>query len=353
ADPVGDTYALPIHGEKYGVAYTCNDTFGTVELGFFTIAEYPALELAMTCGAPSTVSLGGTFANGVAQARYDLTFGRTKQFNINSGDTYATAVMPGTHDVIVQRVVSNQAVDTLVVRDLQVTAATTLALDMSLALATRASTVDVTAPGATGISVTTVLVTNNGSSTLMSYDPAAPFTALFLPAAQASADDRYQERIQISQGTQSASITRIVDQPTAQTVTAPPLLGAVSASIAGTAPGPRITSQWTAYPGAIGYTWTANQIRTTGCPDAAALCGATWTANVSTGWLGTAPTAFTMPDLAALAGWHPNFDFAAGAAIDGFVQGIAYPVGTGDLLDQTLVLGAERRLVSAQFSITP
>jgi hypothetical protein len=122
-----------------------------------------------------------------------------------------------------------------------------------------------------------------------------------------------------------------------------------------TTPYPRLSSTWTAYAGAAGYTWVASQ--TPGNSGNGNACGSgnctiVWSAQLSAGVLG-ASGVFTMPDLSGLAGWNPALQMVAGARANGAVQAMTSSGAHDFPVAVPPAAGTRRTFATTSFSVTP
>lgn len=367
--PSGEVYTLPIYSPVYAVAWTCisagpvsNSTVRQVNELQFAVAERTSLtvEVPPRCSdSYTTVNLHGTLANpGIATA-YAVKWG-DRSATVNQQGQYQMQVVPGTHDLIVLAGSSFSAngeivaSDAIVQRGVAVNAATQLDLDANDEEGVQSFAVDNLFGGTRQTSSTTLYA--HGTTATLVNDSSIPFENEALAGDQMDAGDVYDQQMTVaslSGITSSSSATATPDDETWSDV---PALGTVTATTT-MAPNPRLTSTWTHYADAIGYTWGATQTpgnsgQGNGCGNNGGTCTIVWTAQLSAGVIGDQGT-YTMPDLAMLAGWNPALQMVAGTRIGGGVQAMTSSA-TGDF--PALVppaVGTKRTFATGLFSVTP
>ena len=211
---------------------------------------------------------------------------------------------------------------------------------------------DVNLSGGVRDSTATILYANGTTAQLVS--DATPFYETeSLADDQMIAGDVYDQQMTVASIGSSVATSLATATPDVLEWVAPPDLGAVTTT-AVTTPYPRVTSTWTAYAGAIGYTWLGSQsspaVGTNPC--GTGTCSITWSAQLSAGVIGAAGS-YTMPDLSGLAGWNPALQMAAGTKVAGGVQAMT-STGTGDFPALVPpVAGTSRTFATGELSVTP
>lgn len=368
--PSGETYTLPIFSPVYAVVWTCMSP-GTgpgaalrqVNMYQFAMAERTELtvEVPPRCSDQGgNVVLHGTLDNSQFLNDYVVKFG-DRTATVGDNDEFTLATPPGTHDLIVLggssftgngEVVATAA---LVQRNLTVTGNTDVSVDAADLEPVQSFAVNNLFGGVKQTS-TVNLYTANGTLAPLVSDSSFPFSNASLAADQMAGGDIYDQQLAVAQftGAYVASSTATT-APGDETWVDVPALSAVT-STTSTAPYVRVTSAWTAYPGAVGYGWLATQ--TPGNTGSGNPCGGsgnctiTWTALLSAGVIGTNGS-YEMPDLSALPGWSPALQLVAGAQIRGGVQAMT-STGTGDF--PALVppaAGTHRTFATGVFAVTP
>lgn len=351
--PSGETYTLPIYAPVYAVAWTCiaagaqpNSTLRQVSELQFAVSERTALtvEVPPRCSdAYTTANLHGTITNTGIATTYTVKWG-DRTATANQQGQFAMQVPVGTHDLIVLTGSSFNtsgelvATDAIVKRSVTVNAATQVDVDGSDEEAVQSFAVNNMFNG----NVSTTLYAS-GTTAVMVNDSSFTFENESLADDQMAAADVYDQQMTMTGIGTIASESSATATPGDETWVDVPALGTVTGT-ATMAPNPRITSTWTHYANAVGYTWGAVQ--------APANTTITWVAQLSAGVIGDQGT-YTMPDLSALTGWNPALQMVAGTRIGGGVQAMTSSA-TGDfppLLPPTV--GTKRTFATGQFSVMP
>jgi hypothetical protein len=364
--PSGEVYTLPIYAPVYAVAWTCiaagaqpNSTLRQVSELQFAVAERTALtvEVPPRCSdAFTTANLHGTVSNTGIATTYTVKWGDRSAVTNQQGQ-YAMQVVPGTHDLVVLAGSSFStsgeivASDAIVQRDVTVNAATQVDIDGNNEESIQSFAVNNMFSG----NATTTLYAK-GTTAVMVNDSSFSFENESLAADQMAASDVYDQQLTMTGIGTSASESSATATPADETWVDVPALGTVTGT-ATMAPNPRITSTWTHYANAVGYTWGAVQVpgnggQGNGCGANGGTCTITWSAQLSAGVIGDQGT-YTMPDLSALTGWNPALQMVAGTRIGGGVQAMTSSA-TGDfpaLVPPTV--GTQRTFATSQFSVMP
>ena len=350
--PTGDLYTLPIYSSVYAVAWTCIGIAGqlrTVSELQFTVSERPALVVdipARCTDALPTVTLKGTITNTSMLTNYSVRFG-DRSATVNDGQ-FMMQTPPGTHDLVVLSAgsiaVGGDAVASgaIVQRNLVVNAATSVTLDGNDDEDTQSFSVD-NLPGGFAVkdSATTLLYAN-GTVAPISTDSSSAYETESLADDQMVATDVYDQQMSVTSGTTVTTASVATAHPGDIAWADVPAIGTVTGVVL-TTPYPRITTTWTTYPNALGYTFGATQTSTAGT--------VVWTAQFSS-TIGDAGM-YTMQDLTQLAGWNPALQMVAGAKISGRVQAMT-STGTGDFPALVPpVVGTHRTFATGQFAVTP
>jgi len=360
--PSGEVYTLPIYAPVYAVAWTCisagavtNSTARQVNELQFGVAEKTAItvEVPPRCSdAYTTANLHGTVSNTGIATTYVVKWG-DRTATTNQQGQYAMQVVPGTHDLIVLAGSSFStngdlvASDAIVQRNVAVTAATQVDIDGNDEEAVQSFGVNNMFSG----SVSTTLYAH-GTAAAIVTDSSYPFENESLAADQMVAGDVYDQVMTESSLGASTSQSSATATPDDETWVDVPALGTVTATTS-----TKISSTWTHYPSAVGYTWGATQTpgnsgQGNGCGANGGTCTITWTAQMSAGVIGEQGT-YTMPDLSMLTGWNPALQFVAGTRIIGGVQAMTSSA-TGDF--PALVppmVGTQRTFATGLFSVQP
>ncbi|MEO6772050.1 MAG: hypothetical protein ABI467_03400 [Kofleriaceae bacterium] len=371
--PSGETYTLPIYAPVFGVAWTCisggaqpSSTQRLVSELQFAVSERTALtvEVPPRCSdAYTTVNLHGTIANQGIATSYVVNWG-DRTAVANSQGQYAMQVAPGTHDLFVfagssfttgTGTTGGELVATaaIVRRGVTISAATQLDLDGGDQENVQSFQVDNLFGGTKQTASTTLYA--NGTVAPLVTDSTIPFETEALATDQMATGDVYDQQLTVATFGASTSASTATASPSDETWAAVPALGTVT-STSTLAPNPRVTSTWTHYPSAVGYVWAGTQTPAStgqnGCGGNGGACSILWTAQLSAGVIGDQGT-YTMPDLAALAGWNPALQMVAGRPIGGGVQAMT-STATGDfppLVPPTV--GTQRTFATGEFSVTP
>jgi hypothetical protein len=363
--PTGDVYTLPIHSPAYSVAWTCIGAGGVTsqlrqvsELQF-AISERTALSVDVPprcTDAISTVQLKGTISNSGPATTYIIKFGdRTAIANQQNQFTILTP--PGTHDLVVLSTGSiNIGTDTVVSsayvqRDLTVAGTTNVMVDANNLEAVQSFDVNLLTGGVRD-STATILYANGTTAQLVA--DATPFYETeSLADDQTTASDVYDQQMTVASQGSSVSSSLATVTPDVLEWAAVPDLGAITMT-AVTTPYPRVTSTWTSYANAIGYTWLGSQtpLSSGNNPCGSGTCSIAWSAQLSAGVIG-ATGSYTMPDLSGLAGWNPALQMVAGTKVSGGVQAMTSS-GTGDFPPLVPpVVGTSRTFATGELSVTP
>lgn len=361
--PTGDKYSFMINAPSYGVAFTCIANIPgmnasqsrTVTTAHFAVGERNAitLDVPSRCSDRSQglVTLSGNVSNRPASGVLVVQFGTRTAFVGTQTGNFTLQTPPGTRDLIVSHAVPEgngeyYVDETLVVRDLAVTGATTRTLDFTNAVATDFYPVTVDAPNARVIASTTLYTANGTTASLVRES--ANWETDSLATSQRRTTDVYDQSIAVSTLGQGATVTHATNTVGEQTYVAPAALGTVMATVPTKTPYVTLQSTWPAYANAVGYLWTASQ--TGGCTNMA--CTTTWFAYVSPGVSGTQP-GFRMPDLAGLTGWKKDFELTSGQPAVGSVTAITSSAGAGDFPTGIPAAGTNRAFVRSDYGLTP
>jgi hypothetical protein len=351
--PTGDVYTLPIYSPVYAVAWTCVGNAGQLrqvsELQF-AVSERTALSVdvpARCTDALPTVALHGTITNTAILTNYVVRFG-DRSAVVTQQDTFTLQTPVGTHDLVLLSagsIASNGDTvvsDAMVQRNVTVTAAMDIAVDANDIEAVQTFGV-ANLMGGTKQSTTTLLYANGTTAPLV-VDSTQPFYETeSLADDQMIGTDVYDQQMSVSTTGTIAMSSLATASPSDITWADIPAIGAVTGT-AMTTPYPRITSTWSKYAGAVGYTWGATQAANGGT--------IVWSAQLSPAVVGDAGS-FTMPDLSGLVGWNAALQMVAGTRIGGGVQAMT-STGTNDF--PPLVppsVGTERTFSTGEFSVMP
>lgn len=366
--PTGDTYSFTVSAPVYGVAYGCiGNTIGTtttqlrsVTTAFFAVGERTALtfDVPARCTDRNSmgVALSGTVTNRPTNGLLIVQFGgRTAYVGSQTGN-FMLQTPPGTHDLVIEhaQLLGNGEyyVDEVAVeRDVAVTAPTQKTIDFNAeSQTTQFYNVSVDAFNAR-VLATTTLYTANSTAIGVVRESSSWETASLSPD-QMRATDVYDQLISVSTTGANATVTHATSDPSDQTFVAPDPLGAPAASIATKMPYPIVQTSWPAYPDAVGYAWSAQQLLSTQQCGSNVACQIAWTAYLSPGVTGAMP-AFRIPVLSDLAGWKAAFQFASGVAVTGAVTAQTSSAGAGDFPPGVPANGTDRTFVTSAFSVTP
>src|SRR5450432_962480 len=263
--PSGDVYTLPIYAPAYSVAWTCISAGGTLQARQvselqFAISERTALSVDVPprcTDAYSNVQLHGTISSSGPATTYIVKFGdRTAIANQQNQFTIVTP--PGTHDLVVLSTgginIGNDLVTSTayVQRNLTVTASMDVMVDANNLEDVQSFDVSLLTGGVRN-STATILYANGTTAQLVA-DSTPFYETESLADDQMIAGDVYDQQMTVASLGSSVSSSLATATPDVLEWVAPPDLGAVTATAALT-PYPRVTSTWTAYADAIGYTW--------------------------------------------------------------------------------------------------
>ena len=361
--PSGEVYTLPIYAPVYAVAWTCisgaaQTSQRQVSELQFAVSERTSLtvEVPPRCSdAYMTANLHGTIANTGIATTYTVKWG-DRTATANQQDQYAMQVVPATHDLIVLTGSSFStsgelvASDAIVQRNVTVSGPTQVDVDGSDEEAVQSFSVNNMFSGSTS---TTLYA--NGTAAALVTDGSFPFENEALAADQMASADVYDQQLTMTGIGTIASESSATAAPSDETWVDVPALGTVTGTST-MAPNPRITSTWTHYASAVGYTWGAVQSPGNSGPGNGCggngTCTITWTAQLSAGVIGDQGT-YTMPDLSGLAGWNTALQMVAGTRIGGGVQAMTSSA-TGDF--PALVppaVGTKRTFATGEFSVMP
>ena len=283
--PTGNNYTLPIYSPAYSVAWTCIGAAGATQARQvsevqFAISERTALgiDVPPRCtDAYTFVQLRGTISNSGPVTTYTVKFG-DRTATANQQNQFTILTQPGTHDLVVLSAGSiNIGTDTVVSnayvqRNLTVAGTTTVMIDAVNLEPAQSFDVNLLTGGVRD-STATILYANGTTAQLVA--DATPFYETeSLADDQMIASDVYDQQMTVASLGSSVSTSLATATPDVLEWTAPPDLGPVTATAA-TTPYPRVTSTWTSYADAIGYTWLGAQ--------ATPGVSITWSAQLSTG----------------------------------------------------------------------
>lgn len=365
--PSGDTYSLPIHAPSYGVAYGCiGNVSGSTQLRTVTIAQFAVGERTeLTLDVPArcsdrggdTVTLSGTVENRAFGGVTVVQFGDRTAFVGNVSGNFTLQTPPGTHDLVVAHAISEGngeffVDETLVVRDVAVTGATSRTIDFSAAEPTQSFPVIVNI-NSTNVRVvaSTTLYTANGT-TLGTVRESQGWESIALADAQMRTSDVYDQAIALAVPGQGVTLTNATSTPGAQTFVPVPLLGMPSTSVPARMPYPILQTTWPAYDNSVGYAWSASQQPGWQQCGGNQSCTIAWTAYLSPGVTGATP-GFRMPALADLPAWKPAFELVDNAQVVGSVTAVTSSAGAGDFPPGTPASGTRRAFVRGDFAVTP
>jgi len=372
--PTGDVYSLPISSGRYAVAWTCvTNTGGTggvtglrqTDLFYSTVAEHPSLTRAIAARCTdriTTVTLSGVVSNLTASGRTLASYSDLSAVVSPTIGNYTLATPTGTRDLLVMHTpilvggggVTDVAIDEAIVqRGLAVTANATANVDFTTAAATQTFPVTVALTGNQRATVSTTLYTAGGTIAELVHDTAAPFETTSLAAAEMRGSDVYDQSITVAALGQLATVSNATATPAAQTYVAPSPLGGATATVPTTTPYPEVKTTWAAYTNAIGYDWTVSQsLNGTACGAGVPTCTVAWTADLTAGWIGSAPS-YQMPDLSKLTGWNASLQLVTGTQAAGSVAAVTSSAGAGDFPLGIPTAGTKRTLVASDYTVTP
>lgn len=364
--PTGDTYAFEINAPSYGVAFAC---IGNVQTGgggtsivrSVTSAHFAVSErTSVTLDVPSrcsdrqggSVTLSGNVSNRPFSGVLVVQYGSRSAFVGSQSGNFTLQTPPGTRDLIVSHAVPTGNGDfyideTVVVRDLAVTANTMQQIDFSEAAETEYLDVDVPTTNAR-VTAGTTLYTANGTTASLTRRTSS-WESDVLAASQRRATDIYDQSITVSSFGRGVTLTQASSSPGAQTFVAPAAFGDVSASIAAQQPYVVLDTEWPAYADAIGYTWSATQQGP--CNNNSTQgCATVWTASLSPGVTGAMP-AYRMPDLSGLTGWKADFELDGNSPIVGNVTAVTSSAGATDFPTGIPADGTQRAFVRTDYGL--
>jgi len=367
--PSGDTYTFTVNSPSWGVAWTCdaavNGQNGAVSLrnvteAHFAVAERTTLTMDVpprcTDRDPPLVALSGT-VNNRSGGFYVVNFADRSAIVSQQG-TYRILTPAGTHDLVLRHLQFTGSTndytiaETAIDRGVAVTADTVHDLDASVAVATQAFNVDVTAPQNGRAQATTLLYTAGTTQATMAR-LGQNYQSVALDPTQAVTGDVYDQQILVAAAGQTAIVTNATATPDAQTFTAPAPLGGATSTVPAATPYPQISTTWAPYASTIGYVWTATQQPTFQQCGGTTPCAITWTALLSPGVTGNSP-GYRMPDLSSLTGWDPAVAFVTGAQVAGYAEADVSSGGASDFPAVTPpAAGTQRVMVRSDFTVTP
>jgi hypothetical protein len=365
--PTNSTFTLTIHAAAWSFAWACIPVAGTsrVQLASFSVSEKTSLTEYLPVGcsdaAGMAVQLSGTVTglpqNGGGGAFVAAWGNREALVNAQGTDgTFQMNVLPGTHDLLIAHVTAtggfggDAIVDAAAIaRNVTVNGATMAnAVDFGTA---NGSTVPVTVASGSAtarITVVTRFFSAGGTIAELVRDTAAPFESNGLAASPGASGDIYNQQISVTDNGATATVQNWTATLAAQTYNAPAGLGGATGTVTTSTPYPEISSMWSAYTGAVGYSWDAQQGG--GVGGGAAL---EWTADLSPGYLGGSPH-YQMPDLSMLTGWNAGWQFQAGTPVLGSVTAQTSSGGIGDFPPPSpAAIGTHRAFVDSRWTVTP
>lgn len=350
--PSGDVYSLPIYSPVYAVAWTCVGNAGQLrqvsELQF-AVDERTSLDVdvpARCTDALPTVALHGTITNSAAFTNYVAKFG-DRSVLVNQQGTFTLQTPVGTHDLVVLATgsinVGNDTVASaaLVERNITVSGPMELAIDASDTEAVQSF--DVASLMGGSRDSTTTLLYAHGTTAALVVDTTPFYETEALAEDQMVGSDIYDQQMTVASIATSAMTSVATATPGDITWTDITAIGAVTGTVT-TTPYPRVTSTWSKYADAVGYTFGATQLANGGM--------IVWSAQLSPAVVGNAGS-FTMPDLSGLVGWNPALQMVAGKVVTAGVQAMT-STGTNDF--PPLVppaVGTHRTFATGGFSVTP
>ena len=228
--PAGDTYSFMINAPSYAVAYACIGNVAgnqasqqrSVTAAHFAVGERTELTLDVParCSdrAVGGVTLSGNVNNRPTGGVIVVQFGGRTTFVGNQTGNFSMQVPAGTRDLVVSHVVpagnGDYYVDeTVVVRDLAVTAATMHSIDFSTSDVTSFYTVDASAaPMNARVVASTTLYTANGTTASLVRE-AQNWETDALAAGQMRATDIYDESIAVTRDGGGATLTHATTTP--------------------------------------------------------------------------------------------------------------------------------------------
>lgn len=362
--PAGDVYSFDVNAPSYGVAFACigrsttggSATVRSVTSAHFAVSERTSLTLDVParCSdrAPTAVMLTGTVTNRPFTGVLVVQFGTTSTFVSNQSGNFTLRTPPGTHDLVISHAVPTGNGDfyvdeTLVVRDVAVTANANKTFDFNAAESVEFYDVDAFVNNARVVAGTTLYTANGTTVGLTRLD--GNHASAGLADSQRRATDVYDQSITVSTFGRSATITHATSMPDEQTWIAPAPLTSVTTTIPTKQPYVTLETNWSAYANAVGYIWSATQQT----PCSGGSCTTVWNAYLSPGVTGAMP-AYRMPDLSGLAGWDSDFVIASGAQTVGNVTAVTSSAGAADFPTTGIpAAGTDRVFVRADYALTP
>jgi hypothetical protein len=334
APPSGDTYSFAVTSATWSFAWTCvTANSREVTVYSFAVAERTSLTdqipASCTVRVPAPVQLSGAITNAPAMGAIAVAWGDDSVGATASSYTFASGVSPGTHDLVaVHRTapvgVPSYVVDALVVQPgFAVTATTIKAIDF--ATATTTTTTPITGLPS-NVLVDTGVLTAGGTSVALASETTS---VVGLSASQAQSGDLYA--VVMAQGGSggSVSVESFSSTPTAPAYVAPEFLAGVTFSPAPLMPYPRVATMWTAYAGAVGYTWAVQQPLSVMQCGGTSFCDVSWSAYLSPGAVGASPE-FQLPDLSTIPGWNPRLALVHGTMAGVFLGAHSSTAGASD-----------------------
>jgi hypothetical protein len=368
--PVNNTYTFGVRGSSWSFAWACipgNGAPARVELASFTVAEKTSLTETVPPGCtdvlPARVQLTGSVSHvmaGGAGSGYVALWGQRQAIVMvqNTTGMFTMMVEPGTHDLVIAHATvtgggGGGAGDVIVdsaaiVRGVAAPATTAPLVNFTTATGQTFPVTVATGGAATRVEVSTHFYSAGGTDGELVRDGTAPFETNALGASAAVTGDVYNQQIRVTNNGAASTVQNWTATIAAQTYSAPAALGGATSTVPATTPYPQIQSTWPAYTNASGYVWDAVQ-------GAGTIGGATveWIADLGPDYLGASPK-FQMPDLSALAGWKPGFQFQTGTAVTGLVTAQQSTGGVSDFPPAApAASGTQRVLVDAPFTVTP
>ncbi|MFI5043113.1 MAG: hypothetical protein ACHQNA_14915, partial [Acidimicrobiales bacterium] len=269
---------------------------------------------------------------------------------------YSLAIPPGTHDLFALHwggggdlVVDQVAV----MRNVAVTATTQQDISAAGAALVQSFPVSIPTSGTQKGAAVTTLYSAGGTIVPLVKDASAPRETNALFPGQMAPGDIYEQVMTVTSTGQLIGTSSATGAPAAQTFAPPAPLAGVATTVATSTPYPELKTTWSAYPNAVGYAWTADQILTGLQCGGSTACRVEWTALISAGVAGAAPVA-QMPDLSAISGWSPKLKFLAGTMISGSVEAVTSTAGASDFpATSPPAIGTQHVLVRSDYTVTP
>lgn len=364
--PTGDTYSFMVSSSVWSFVWTCVPMGGAVggnvhEVNLRAFAVSERTSFTETIPQRCTDHMNTTYAvSGTVTAAAIGSFSEilNRQVLVGNNGAYSVETSPGTRDLLVGHpVVGGGAADShldtvFIQRGIDVTAATTQNVNYANAAATQTFAVTVTGANPRTV-VQTDLFTANRTTTMLTRTGTAPYETRSLAAAQMVGTDVYAISVTFPGTGAGQTITQATATPAAITLSAPAALGGSLVSIGAATPYPQVKSTWTAYPNAIGYTWTGTQggLPAGSCGGTAG-CSITWAAQVSSGAIG-ASSSYQMPDLSAISGFGAMFQPVTGTVLTGSVEAMTSSAGAMDFPAGIPTAGTTRMLARDDYTIMP